>query len=123
MSNHYDKAIEVLQTQGWTSRDYHRHGKYCAVGALAIAMKGFLADDMEVLHEDVEDAGAFAGRILARDILVKDDVTERDLWWDADADTLVAWNDAPGRTVDDVIHLFKLASQEFDLAAEKAATG
>ena len=104
MSNVYDRAIQVLHDDGWTQGDYHHIDKgYCAVGALGKAV-GMYDTEWARVNPHTNALWAEAEEYLNNKFFGTDS-----------NNSVVLWNDTQGRTADDVIHLFKQASEQWDL--------
>lgn len=101
MANVFEKAIDVLRTRGWFQGDYVAPdgGAVCAVGALGVA-----------LTRDADHFGGYSTRaddLLARFV----DVLDLDQYDSSDLVAVIAeWNDASGRSEEDVILALKGAA-------------
>jgi hypothetical protein len=86
--NIYDKAIELLETNGWCQGEYKSEdGKLCMLGAL-FAARGDFSETWSAIYNDLGfclDSNSSPG--------------------------ISFWNDTPGRTAAEVIDALKRASQ------------
>lgn len=86
-------AIEILRTDGWCQRNYHNeHGNYCVYGALECASRKLRKNPphQSYNHHDVlEQIELFLGDLVGHSML--------------------AFNDARGRTMEEVIDVLHRA--------------
>lgn len=91
--NIFERAIDRLERQGWVQGELGRpDGSACLVGAL------YFESDIEL-------------EVYGRGIQAVKNVLGFDPCDQACAD-VVSWNDAPGRTADEVVECLRLASKE-----------
>jgi hypothetical protein len=92
--NIYDKAINIIEEHGWwTAHTGRRQGRETCL--------------LLALHEADPSLNI---RTAHRHLGIPD----------GDFSSIIAWNDTPGRTADDVIAKLKLASETYELEQEAA---
>lgn len=90
------KAADVIRARGWRQHDYgEESGPVCAVGALNVAMGG----------DPWDDHGPYTAEERLRQFL----------GW---GDSVSRWNDARGRTVEEVIAALEKAASLAEALAE-----
>jgi hypothetical protein len=94
-------AAEVLRRDGWTQEYMHCDGKHCALGAVEVVVDPDLHDD-DGWDDEQNRRFADAAKLLRR-------VTGES--------QIVDWNDAPGRTADEVIAALEAAAQAAEATA------
>ncbi len=82
-----ETAVQILEGDGWTQGDYEMGGCFCAAGALNRALNGNAGDED---NQTLKTRGFL-------EWLIPDD----------QRDYTTCWNDAPGRTVDEVVDVFE----------------
>jgi hypothetical protein len=104
--NVYERAIEVLRERGWHqhSLESQMGGGVCILGAVSIALNQRTAfGDLDYppcsLVSDLREVIRGAGWEPDKGV---------------DLSAVVAWNDEPQRTVEDVLLVLKHAAAEFD---------
>jgi hypothetical protein len=107
-----EKAAEVLETRGWCQYTYEApSGEVCAIGAVRTAVWGaplLMCVSREIVQEDYSKANG-ALKALA-------DHVNFQYWPEIGA----FWNDAPGRTKEEVIDAFKHAAKDLRNNAKPA---
>jgi len=96
----FRKAAEILETDGWTQGNYHASDGHCALGAIEVALVGkghFITDD------ELQRRWDGLGMLFARHLGLPDF-------------HVPSWNDAEGRTQEDVIKGFLTAADKEDVA-------
>ena len=97
MSNLFDEAADILQRDGWIQGMSHNENGRCMVSALVQAAE-------TTNQEPVGFAIAFA---------------ESQPELGLRRYGIPNWNDAYGRTIDEVLHALKLLSEAYELKKEK----
>ena len=119
--NVYDKAIAVIEARGWIRNTYRSDDGVCATYALMVGVapefeEGLptsdarmveYSDSCEFIRKLLLANGVIFTRTVANDMGA---LTRRPVPY-----TLVGWNDMVAKDADEVIHLFKEASEAWDL--------
>jgi hypothetical protein len=90
-------AADVLRRDGWIQLSDHAYGGHCASGAIEVAIDPEWEDHREEGWE-YEENQRFSEATLRLCRLV-------------DASSVTGWNDAPGRTADEVIAALEAAAE------------
>lgn len=99
VAQHLDGVAMVLIREGWTQGSF-RDGGFCLFGALQRAAELGYGDPLIVPGVPVEDTTHFrAGHLLNERIAAR-----------GGTDWILAWNDVPGRTFDEVLDLVREAA-------------
>ena len=92
-----EKTLEVLYDRGWTKHRFERKtGEVCLRGATRLVMCGTTYLGSAVCYNSILDAYILQA-IRTSHITTRDSITH--------------WNDAPGRTFDDIVEVLELAKK------------
>lgn len=95
-------AADILMKGGWCQGEYEERGRHCAVGAISAAV--VLTSNDDEWAPNVED------RVHSRFANYLATTENYELADDHAGDQVIYWNDAPGRTAEEVIRRMKEAA-------------
>lgn len=102
-----DKAADILEGHGWLQGRYEEEGRRCAIGAIACAGPTLIRTQgkaQEALASYLIESGQIPDHYGA---LTKLNIISGTL---LSGDLVVAWNDAPTQTAENVISTFRKAA-------------
>ena len=91
-----DQAHDILLADGWCQHKLHQEtGEHCSVGAISETTRW-----------------RYAIKIAAESALAEHLGLPRSTRWHLACERIIPWNDAPGRTIDDVLDAFRGAAKD-----------